>query len=52
MLLGKNGGRKAGECQPLFQLGRAHFPLGAEVACLHISIPKVAETSKTMTHSP
>lgn len=51
-LFGKNSDRKRDECQPFLQVVAARHPPGARQRCTHIEIPQVAETYRTMGHSP
>jgi dipeptidase len=51
-LFGKNSDRKRDECQPFVQETAAHHPPRARVRCTHVEIPQVAETYRTMGHSP
>jgi len=51
-LYAKNSDRKPGECQPFVQFPEAHHPPGSTVRCTHVEIPEVAETYRTMGHSP
>ena len=51
-LFAKNSDRKLGECQPFVQHPAAHHAPGSVLACTHVEIPQVAQTSAVMGHSP
>ncbi|MGH0029043.1 MAG: C69 family dipeptidase [Myxococcota bacterium] len=51
-LFGKNSDRKRRECQPLVQHAGAWHPPDARQRCTHVEIPQVAETFRTLGHSP
>jgi dipeptidase len=51
-LFAKNSDRKPKECQPFVLHAAAHHPPDARLRCTHIEIPQVAETYRSMGHSP